>query len=118
MENGDDWFALDKLYHLVFGFCTAIVFTLFANRTRYAFIRTRSIWVGSILSLLAGAAKETADEMGYFKSAGASVKDAVFDLLGTLMAALALSIFRSYNMIQVGGGHEYAGQIKNAVEMV
>lgn len=91
MENGDDWLALDKLYHVLFGFCTTIIFTLLASRTRYAFIRSRSTWFGSIFSMMAGASKEVADEMGYFNSAGASAKDAVADLFGILIAVLALS---------------------------
>ncbi|CAL5329236.1 unnamed protein product [Camellia sinensis] len=48
----------------------------------------RTIWFGSIISLSAGAAKEVADELGFFKSAGASAKDAVADLLGILLAVL------------------------------
>ncbi|KAL3511959.1 hypothetical protein ACH5RR_024676 [Cinchona calisaya] len=116
MENGDEWLAIDKLYHVLFCFCINIIFTLIASRTRYAFIRSLSIWVGSIISLIAGAAKEIADEMGYFKSAGASAKDAVTDLIGTLIAALSLSLTKSY-YTPVGVGPDYSGQVK-LVEMV
>uniref|UniRef100_A0A5B7B0N7 Transmembrane protein n=1 Tax=Davidia involucrata TaxID=16924 RepID=A0A5B7B0N7_DAVIN len=95
MENGDDWLAPDKLYHVLFCFFITVIFSLLATRTRYPFLRRRSIWVGSIASLAAGAAKEAADEFGFFKSAGASAKDAVADLLGILLAALALSLSKS-----------------------
>ncbi|KAH6755177.1 transmembrane protein [Perilla frutescens var. hirtella] len=90
MENGDDWLAADKLYHVLFCFSISIVSSLLAARTRYPFIRRRSIWIGSLISFAAGAAKEFADELGYFKSAGASSKDAAADLLGILIAALML----------------------------
>lgn len=92
MENGDDWLAADKLYHVIFCFSISIVSSLLAARTRYPFLRRRSIWIGSLLSLAAGAAKEFADELGYFKSAGASSKDAAADLLGILLAAMMLSL--------------------------
>ena len=116
MEHGDDWLALDKLYHVLFGFCATIIFTLLASRTRYAFIRNRSTWVGSVLALMAGASKEVADEMGYFKSAGASDKDAVADLFGTLIAVFALWLTESFN-IPAGLGSDYSDQVKR-VEMV
>ncbi|PIN18663.1 hypothetical protein CDL12_08651 [Handroanthus impetiginosus] len=90
MENGDDWLAVDKLYHVLFCFFISIIFSQLALRTRYSFIRRRSIWVGSTISLAAGAAKEFADELGFFKSAGASTKDAVADGLGILLAAMML----------------------------
>nr|GMD35593.1 60S ribosomal protein L7-1 [Ipomoea batatas] len=97
MENGDDWLAMDKLYHVLFGFSIAIFTSLVAGRTRYPFIRRRSIWVGSLVSLAAGAAKEVADELGFFKSAGASSKDAVADALGTLIAAFVLLLAKPYS---------------------
>ncbi|KAI3463455.1 hypothetical protein Pfo_020118 [Paulownia fortunei] len=90
MENGDGWLAIDKLYHVLFCFFISIISSLLASRTRYPFIRRRSIWVGSIVSFAAGSAKEFADELGFFKSAGASTKDAVADLLGILLAAVML----------------------------
>ncbi|KAK4410645.1 hypothetical protein Sango_0137500 [Sesamum angolense] len=90
MENGDDWLAVDKLYHVLFCFFIAVVSSLLAARTRYPFIRRRSIWVGSVVSVAAGAAKEFADELGFFKSAGASPKDAVADFIGILIAAVML----------------------------
>nr|XP_009804422.1 PREDICTED: uncharacterized protein LOC104249646 [Nicotiana sylvestris] len=95
MEDGDDWIARDKLYHVLFCFFIAIITSFLAERARYPFIRRRSIWVGSIVSLAAGAAKEVADELGYFRSAGASTKDAVADVFGTLTAFLALSLYKS-----------------------
>ncbi|RVW94163.1 hypothetical protein CK203_038273 [Vitis vinifera] len=72
-----------------------LIFSALANRTRYPFLRRYSVWVASILSLAAGAAKEVADEIGFFKSAGASPKDALADLLGVLIACLALSLRKS-----------------------
>lgn len=90
MENGDDWLAADKLYHVIFCFLISVISSLLAARTRYPFLRRRSIWIGSLVSLAAGAAKEFADEFGYFKSAGASTKDAVADFIGILLAAMIL----------------------------
>ncbi|CAN4086426.1 unnamed protein product [Withania somnifera] len=95
MEQGDDWIARDKLYHVLFCFFIAIISFFLAERARHPFIRRRSIWVGSIISLAAGAAKEVADEFGFFRSAGASTKDAVADVCGTLLAALAFSLYKS-----------------------
>ncbi|KAL3835487.1 hypothetical protein ACJIZ3_010223 [Penstemon smallii] len=102
MENGDDWLATDKLEHVLFGFFISIISSLLAARTRYFFIRRRSIWVGSVISFSSGAAKEFADELGFFNSAGASAKDAVADLLGILLAAVllsSLSIYKPYSSI-------------------
>lgn len=93
MENGDDWVAVDKVYHILFCSALTLIFSALANRTRYPFLRRYSVWVASILSLAAGAAKEVADES--FKSAGASPKDALADLLGVLIACLALSLRKS-----------------------
>ncbi|KAJ7962771.1 Transmembrane protein [Quillaja saponaria] len=76
MENEDPWLALDKVYHILFCFTLALLFSTVATFTRYPFLRRHSIRIGSIGSLLAGAAKEAADEFGFFKSAGASGKDA------------------------------------------
>ncbi|XAR67826.1 hypothetical protein NMG60_11002746 [Bertholletia excelsa] len=94
MENGDGWLAPDKFQHVLFCFSIAIIFSLLASRTRYSVIRRRSIWIGSLISLAAGAAKEVADEFGFFKSAGASFKDAIADLLGVLIAVLVLFVNR------------------------
>ncbi|KAL2539367.1 hypothetical protein Adt_00345 [Abeliophyllum distichum] len=91
MENGDNWLALDKLYHLLFCFFISTTVSLLAARNPYPFIRRYSIWIGSIVSLVSGAVKEFADELGFFRSAGASTKDAAADLLGVLLAAFALS---------------------------
>ncbi|KAL6972884.1 hypothetical protein U1Q18_027060 [Sarracenia purpurea var. burkii] len=92
MENGDEWMAPDKLQHVLFCFVITIIVSLLASRTRYSFLRRRSAWFGSIASLVTGAAKEIADELGFFKSAGASTKDAVADLLGIFLAVLVLSL--------------------------
>ena len=91
-DNEDPWWAPDKLYHLLFCFFLTFLFSSIAARTRYPFLRRHSIWVGSILSLLAGAAKEAADHLGFFQSSGASAKDAVADFIGALIAYLVLSL--------------------------
>ncbi|KAG6411127.1 hypothetical protein SASPL_129201 [Salvia splendens] len=80
------------LYDVLFCFFISVVSSLLAAGTRYPFLRRRSIWIGSLLSFAAGAAKEFADELGYFKSAGASAKDAVADLIGILLAAVILCL--------------------------
>ncbi|KAF8400542.1 hypothetical protein HHK36_013841 [Tetracentron sinense] len=97
METGDDWFALDKLYHVLFCFSIAIFFAFLATRTRYPFLRRWSIWFGSLVSLAAGAAKEAGDEIGLWKSAGASTKDAISDLFGILIACFAFSLCNSFS---------------------
>ena len=60
-------------------------------------LRRYSIGIGSIASLLAGAAKEAADELGFFRSAGASSRDAVADALGVLIASLGLSLVKLWS---------------------
>ncbi|KAI9076015.1 hypothetical protein K1719_042031 [Acacia pycnantha] len=94
MEETDPWLAPDKVYHVLFCFTLSIVFTTLATFTRYPFLRRHAISIGSIASLLAGAAKEAADELGYFRSAGASARDAVADIVGVLLAFFVLSVFR------------------------
>ncbi|KAL8480042.1 hypothetical protein ACS0TY_026324 [Phlomoides rotata] len=49
-----------------------------------------SILIGSIISFAAGNTKELGDELGFFKSVGASTKEVVPDLLGILLAAVML----------------------------
>ncbi|XP_058067595.1 uncharacterized protein LOC131216965 [Magnolia sinica] len=94
MENGDDWLALDKLYHILFCFFISFSFSSLCNLSRYSFVRRWSISLGSLASLAAGAAKEAADEVGLWKSSGASFKDAVADLIGIGIAWLCLSVWR------------------------
>ncbi|KAL6141108.1 hypothetical protein ACLB2K_059399 [Fragaria x ananassa] len=94
MEDNDPWLARDKLYHFLFCFSLTLLFSTFSARTPYPFLRRHSIRVGSLLSLLAGAAKEFADELGFFHSAGASAKDAVANFLGVVVASLLLSLAR------------------------
>ena len=108
MEREDPWLAPDKFYHVLFCFSLTILFSTVATFTRYPFLRRHAIRFGSICSLLAGAAKEAADELGYFRSAGASTKDAVADVIGVLIASSALSLFRcsprpDSEMVQVRG---------------
>ncbi|XP_044486948.1 uncharacterized protein LOC123212003 [Mangifera indica] len=101
MDSGnayqDPWLAPDKLYHVLFCFSLTLIFSALASCTDYPFIRIHSIRVGSILSLLAGAAKEAADHLGLFPSAGASFKDAIADIIGVLAASLVLSLLRKYS---------------------
>lgn len=94
MEEKDPWLAPDKVYHILFCFSLTVFFSILATLTRHPFLRRHSSRVGSICSLLAGAAKEAADELGYFRSAGASAKDAAADVVGVLIASFALSVFR------------------------
>ncbi|KAI3785979.1 hypothetical protein L1987_45105 [Smallanthus sonchifolius] len=96
MENGDDWLAHDKLQHFLLCFSITITVSFLASRTRYSPLRRHSISVGCIVSLTAGAAKEFADELGFFKSSGASAKDAVADIVGVFVSVLALSIWNSF----------------------
>ncbi|KAM1171891.1 hypothetical protein ACFXTH_022200 [Malus domestica] len=60
------------------------------TRTRYPFLRRHSIWFGSILSLLAGAAKKFADELEFFRSTRASAKDTVADFFGVVIGSLLI----------------------------
>ncbi|KAE7995431.1 hypothetical protein FH972_000225 [Carpinus fangiana] len=92
-NSKDPWWAPDKLYHLLFCFSLTLLFSSLATRTRYPFLRRHSIRVGSVLSLLSGAVKEAADHLGFFKSSGASAKDAVADFIGVLIAYLVRSAF-------------------------
>ncbi|KAJ1428503.1 hypothetical protein SESBI_09019 [Sesbania bispinosa] len=94
-EAADPWFAADKVYHVAMCFFFTILFYTLASLTPYPFLRRHAISIGSIASLLAGAAKEAADHLGYFQSSGASFKDAVADLLGVFIASFALALFRS-----------------------
>ncbi|KAK9130444.1 hypothetical protein Sjap_010931 [Stephania japonica] len=94
-NNGDDeWLALDKLEHVLFCFIVSIFVASLASLTRFSLLRRWSIWIGSLASIAAGAAKEAGDEIGLWHSAGASSKDAVADLLGAAIAAVVLSAWR------------------------
>ncbi|KAF2321498.1 hypothetical protein GH714_000142 [Hevea brasiliensis] len=102
--DGDPWLAPDKLYHVLFCLFLTVFFSKLASLARYSFLRRHSVPVGSILSLAAGAAKEAADQFGFFPSAGASAKDAAADLLGVLIAAFALSISKTPDGSDSGQG--------------
>lgn len=93
MENvdSDPWLAPDKLYHLLFCLFLNLFVSLAASLSRYSFLRRYSVCLGSIASLIAGAAKEAADQIGLFPSSGASFRDGVADVVGVLIAASALS---------------------------
>ncbi|WCJ40399.1 hypothetical protein M5689_021318 [Euphorbia peplus] len=94
-DAADPWLASDKLYHLLFCLFLTIFFSKIASFSRYSFLRRQAVRIGSLLSLSAGAAKEAADQFGFFPSAGASVRDAIADLLGVLIAAFALSFCKT-----------------------
>nr|XP_043618265.1 uncharacterized protein LOC122589998 [Erigeron canadensis]XP_043618266.1 uncharacterized protein LOC122589998 [Erigeron canadensis] len=94
-KGGDDWLANDKLQHLLLCFSVAIIFCFLASRAPCSLVRRHSIPVGCVISLSAGAAKEIADELGFFNSAGASAKDAVADVLGVFVAVIAIYIWKS-----------------------
>ncbi|KAK7270626.1 hypothetical protein RJT34_25930 [Clitoria ternatea] len=91
MEERDPWLGTDKLYHVIMCFCLTLLFYTLVSFTSF---RRHAIPIGSVLSLLAGAAKEAADHLGYFRSSGASLKDALADLLGVFIASFALFLFR------------------------
>ncbi|KAK1347107.1 Transmembrane protein [Heracleum sosnowskyi] len=75
LTGTDDWLARDKIYHVIFCFSINVVVSLLASHSPYSSLRRRSIFLGSFLSLAAGAAKEIADQFGFFHSAGASSRD-------------------------------------------
>lgn len=83
----DDWIGMDKLEH--FGICFLIVI-LSALILRRTAMQRWSTSIACILSLTAGAAKEVGDQMGLWPSAGGSMKDAVADIVGVLLAAILL----------------------------
>ncbi|MED6143567.1 hypothetical protein PIB30_007513 [Stylosanthes scabra] len=90
--DADPWLAPDKAYHVIFCFVLTFLFHGAASFIPHPFLRRHSIPLASIASLLAGAAKEAADQLGYFRSAGASLKDALADLLGVILASSLLSL--------------------------
>ncbi|KAL3721141.1 hypothetical protein ACJRO7_005892 [Eucalyptus globulus] len=95
VDRDDPWLARDKLYHVLFCLSLTLLFSRLASLApRPSLLRRRSLLVGSVASLLAGAAKEAADHLGVFPSDGASAKDALADVLGVLIAASALSLCR------------------------
>ncbi|KAK3188634.1 hypothetical protein Dsin_028195 [Dipteronia sinensis] len=96
-DDEDPWLAPDKLYHFVFCFSLTLLFYTIASFSPYPSLRSHSISVGSIMSLLAGAAKEAADHLGIFPSAGASFRDGVADALGVLVASRVLSVWRKFS---------------------
>ncbi|KAL8155709.1 uncharacterized protein LOC141665513 [Apium graveolens] len=88
----DDWLARDKIYHVIFCFSINVAVSLLFSQSRYSFLRRRFIFLGSVISLAAGAAKELADQLGFFHSAGASSRDIVADIFGVILAVIVLSV--------------------------
>ncbi|KAK2644744.1 hypothetical protein Ddye_019939 [Dipteronia dyeriana] len=97
MDDEDPWLGPDKLYHFVFCFSLTLLISTLASYSPYPSLRSHSISVGSIMSLLAGAAKEFADHLRIFPSAGASFRDGVADALGVLVASRVLSLWRKFS---------------------
>lgn len=94
-EDTDPWLGADKFYHIIMCFTLTLLFYALASFTSHPFLRRHAISIGSVFSLLAGAAKEAADHLGYFRSSGASFKDAIADIVGVFIASFALTLFRS-----------------------
>uniref|UniRef100_A0A0D9WQ83 Uncharacterized protein n=1 Tax=Leersia perrieri TaxID=77586 RepID=A0A0D9WQ83_9ORYZ len=94
MELGDEWLAADKLQHVLACFLIAVAVAALSGRSSRSSFRRRSATLGCAASLAAGAAKEIADEAGFFGSSGASLRDAAADLLGAALAAVALTLLR------------------------
>ncbi|KAK9690490.1 hypothetical protein RND81_09G131500 [Saponaria officinalis] len=96
-EEGEDlWTATDKFYHVIFCFTLTLFFSLIVVNTRHRFLRRHSTVIAASLSLLAGAAKEFADHLGFFQSSGASFKDSVADFAGVVIACLLLYLFKLF----------------------
>lgn len=94
LTGTDDWLARDKIYHVIFCLSINVVVSLLFSHSRSSFLRRRFIFLGSLLSLAAGVAKELADQLGFFHSAGASSRDIVADILGVILAVIVLTVFK------------------------
>lgn len=94
MEWDDDWLAPDKPQHVLACLLISLFAAALAGCSARPGLRRRAVAVGSAASLATGAAKEAADEAGFFGSSGASPKDGVADLLGVGAAALILVLLR------------------------
>jgi VanZ family protein len=94
-EDDDPWLGADKFYHIIMCFSITLLFYSLSSLTSNPFLRRHAISIASIISLLVGAAKEVADHLGFFRSSGASFRDAIADIIGVFIASFALSLFRS-----------------------
>ncbi|CAI8611805.1 unnamed protein product [Vicia faba] len=94
-EDADPWLGADKFHHILMCFSITLLFYFLASLTSHPLLRRHAISIASLVSLLAGAAKEAADHLRFFRSSGASFKDAIADVIGVFIASLALSLFRS-----------------------
>ncbi|CAJ2661450.1 unnamed protein product [Trifolium pratense] len=94
-DEDDPWLGADKLYHMIMCFSITLLFYFLSSLTSNPFLRRYAISIASLISLLAGAAKEAADHLGFFRSSGASFRDAIADIIGVFIASFALYIFRS-----------------------
>ncbi|XP_003560990.1 uncharacterized protein LOC100822918 [Brachypodium distachyon] len=92
MEQGDDWFAPDKLQHVLACLLIALAAAGLAGRSSRPFLRRHALALGCAASLAVGAAKEAVDEAGLFGSSGASLRDAAADLLGVSLAASLVAL--------------------------
>ena len=106
MDLRDEWFALDKLQHVIACLLIAICVSAVVSQSRHRFLRRWSTSIGCLSALVAGAAKELGDELGFWESAGASFKDGVADVLGVFLAAVILFFRRMFSgaeKVAVGG---------------
>jgi VanZ family protein len=94
-SSDDPWLGADKFYHIIMCFSITLLFYSLSSLTSKPFLRRHAISIASIISLLVGAAKEAADHLGFFRSSGASFRDAIADIIGVFIASFALSLFRS-----------------------
>ncbi|XP_045807013.1 uncharacterized protein LOC123899826 [Trifolium pratense] len=95
-DEDDPWLGADKLYHMIMCFSITLLFYFLSSLNSNPFLlRRHAISIASLISLLAGAAKEAADHLGFFRSSGASFRDAIADIIGVFIASFALYIFRS-----------------------
>ncbi|KAM7257147.1 hypothetical protein ACFE04_012888 [Oxalis oulophora] len=109
-KDKDPWLAADKLYHILFCFSLSLLFSTLSSLTHHSFLKRHSIIIGSTISLLAGAAKETADHLHIFPSAGASAKDAVSDVIGVILAAFLLVLWKKKKKKQKGAARSGSGE--------
>ncbi|KAJ3695439.1 hypothetical protein LUZ60_000816 [Juncus effusus] len=100
MEWNDDWLAADKLQHFLACFLITLIVAALAGRSRHAFLRRRSAALGTIASIAAGAAKEAGDEIGIWRSAGGSVKDAAADLAGIVIALILIRLVKRFGSLR------------------
>jgi len=88
-DNGDKWFAKDKIQHFAVSAVFAGGSTLIANR-HFDFNEDKSMTFGISFSISLGAAKEVADAK--FPEETSSVKDFIWDIAGAAAGALVVGL--------------------------